>query len=135
MKNIIRSVSAVLAGLVVLTVLSFVLEGVTNALLARAFSGPLPDPSAPGHNVPVRLFDLLLTLASVAAGGYVTAWLANPSTATRHAVILGVMEVIMTIGAMFALGNAAPLWSWIAAIIFIIPAAWLGSHVRTNNGT
>ena len=135
MRSFARGVVAVLAGLVVLTVLSFALEALANALLGGALSESMADQPPSGHTVPVRLLSLALTLASVAAGGYVTAWIAGRGKATRHALILGIMEVVMTVGAMLVMGNAAPLWSWIAAIVLIIPAAWLGGRVRSRATT
>ena len=130
--KIVRSVLAVLAGLVTLTVVSLALEAAANPLLMHAFPAALPNEAALSQNVPARLLTLLLTMASVAVGGYVTAWIAS-GAAARHAVIMGGIEVLMTIAAMLVLQDKAPLWSWIAAIVLIVPAAWLGSRVRLHS--
>ncbi len=129
--KIVRSVLAVFAGLVALTIVSLALEAATNPLLLHAFPQALPNQAALSHNVPARLVSLVFTMASVAVGGYVTAWIAARA-ATGHAIVMGVIEVFMTVGAMLILRDAAPVWSWIAAMVLIVPAAWLGSQLRTR---
>ena len=126
-----RSVLAVLAGLVVLTVTSFAIEAVANPLLMRMFPGALPNEAAMNHNVAAKLFMTAYTMLCVAAGGYVTAWLARRAP-VRHAVIMGAIEAAMTIGVMISLPGHAPLWSWIVGIALIVPAAWCGGMMRAK---
>jgi predicted aconitase with swiveling domain len=114
----LRSALAVIAGILVLTVASFAIEAVADPLMSR--------------NVPARIFMLAYTMLCVAAGGYVTAWLARRSQ-VRHAVIMGVIEAVFTVGAMMALPGHAPLWSWVAGIVLIIPAAWFGGMLRAKS--
>jgi hypothetical protein len=113
----IRSALAVLAGILVLTITSFAIEAAANPFMIQ--------------NVPARIFTLAYTMLCVAAGGYVTAWLARRAE-VRHAVIMGVIEAVFTVGAMLALPGHAPLWSWVAGIVLIIPAAWFGGWIRAN---
>jgi hypothetical protein len=120
----IRSALAVLAGILALTVSSFAIEAVVNPLMTQVMI----------QKVPARIFTLAYTLLCVAAGGYVTAWLAHRAE-VRHAVIMGAIEAVFTVGAMLALPGHAPLWSWIAGIALIIPAAWLGGMLRAKIGT
>jgi hypothetical protein len=54
----IRSVLAVLAGIVVLTVASFAIEAVADPLLLRTFPHALPNRAAMSHNLPATLFQL-----------------------------------------------------------------------------
>jgi hypothetical protein len=106
---LIRSVLAVLAGIVTLTVVSFGIEalvGGDNKILMSAYS-----------------------LASIAAGGYVTAWLAARSP-VRHAVIMGAIQALMTFGVMFQMLDQMPLWGWLVGVALTIPAAWLGGVLR-----
>ena len=127
----IRSALAVFAGIVVLTVASFAIEAVANPLLMKLFPNALPNAAAMIHNVPARIFMLVYTMLCVAAGGYVTAWVARGSE-IRHAVIMGAIEAVFTIAAMLGLPGQAPTWSWIAAIVLTIPAAWFGGSVRAR---
>jgi peptidoglycan/LPS O-acetylase OafA/YrhL len=115
-----RSALAILAGILVLTVTSFAIEAVANPAMIQ--------------NVPARIFTLAYTMLCVAAGGYTTAWLARRSE-VRHAVIMGVIEAVFTVAAMLALPGHAPLWSWIAGIVLVVPAAWFGGWIRAKIGT
>jgi peptidoglycan/LPS O-acetylase OafA/YrhL len=115
-----RSALAILAGILVLTVTSFAIEAATNPATIQ--------------NVAARIFTLAYTMLCVAAGGYTTAWLARRSE-VRHAVIMGVIEAVFTVAAMLALPGHAPLWSWIAGIVLVVPAAWFGGWIRAKIGT
>ena len=131
----IRSILAVLAGLVVLTMVSFAIEAVADPLLMHLFPAALPNAAALASNLPARLFMLLYTAASIAAGGYVTAWIARRSQLI-HAAIMGAIELAFTLYVMIAApipeANPAPRWAWIAGMILIIPAAYLGAAARVK---
>ena len=51
------------------------------------------------------------TLVCVAGGGYVAARVAR-QTEVRHALVLGAIEVVFTIGAMLQLRRSDRLWIW-----------------------
>ena len=127
----IRGALAILAGVVVLTVTSFAIEAVVDPLLLRTFPKALPNRAAIGHNLPATLFQLAYTLLCIAAGGYVTAWLARRSQ-VRHAVIMGIVELALTVWAMFAFPGEAPLRNWILSMLLIVPAAWCGAMIRAR---
>jgi len=126
-----RSVLAVLAGIVVLTVASFAIEWATDPLLLRLFPHALPNQAALSHNVPAKLFMMAYTFLSVAAGGYVTACFARRAE-VLHAVVMGAVEAAMTVWAMMKVSHQAPLWTWIAGIALVVPAAWCGGALRTS---
>ena len=117
-----RSVFAVVAGIVTLTVASFAIEGAVGLLV-----------NAPVVNQQLwfRMLTMGYTLACVAAGGYVAAWLARRME-VRHAVVMGAVEAMFTIGAMIQLRESQPLWTWTAGIALIVPAAWLGGMIRAK---
>ena len=127
----IRSILAVLAGLVVIIVTSFGIEAAANPLLMRMFPDALPNEVAMSHNAAVWLFTFVYTFFCVVAGGYITAWVAG-RYAVRHAVVLGVLQSALTIPAMMAFPDKAPLWGWIASMIVVIPAAWCGGLVYSR---
>ena len=62
MWPMIRSILAVVAGIVVLTIVSFAIEAVADPLLMRMFPAALPDAAALSANFPARLFMLAYTL-------------------------------------------------------------------------
>ena len=108
LERMIRSVLAVIAGIVTLTALSFGIEaivGADNKLLMSAY-----------------------TLLSIVAGGYATAWIAAHSP-VRHAVIMGAVQALMTFSVMFTMRDSMPLWGWAASIALTIPAAWCGAKL------
>jgi len=127
----IRSILAVLAGIAVLTVTSFAIEAVANPMLLRMFPAALPNESAINHNLPATLFLFTYTSLCVAAGGYVTAWLARRSE-SLHAMIMGGVQALLTTWAMFSIPDQAPLRNWIVGIVLTVPAAWCGGMLRAR---
>ncbi|HXO43861.1 MAG TPA: hypothetical protein VN846_00200 [Candidatus Cybelea sp.] len=130
----IRSVAAVLAGIVVLTILSFAIEAAANPLVLRAFPDALGVGAPLRHALPARLFMMAYTMLSIAAGGYVTAWIAR-SAKVWHAVVMGAIELALTAYAMFELPHQAPLWSWLTGMVLLVPAAWLGAVFRVKHSS
>lgn len=131
----IRSVLAVLAGIVVLTIVSFGIEAAADPLLMHLFPAALPDAAALSRNFPARLLMLAYTTFAIGLGGYITAWIANRAR-VWHAAIMGAIEVAFTlyvmIAAPFPEAHQAPRWGWIAGMILMIPAAALGGLIRAR---
>lgn len=134
----IRSILAVLAGLIVLTIVAFGIEAVADPLLMHLFPAALPDATALTRNFPARLFMLAYTTLAIAAGGYVTAWIARRAP-ILHAAIMGVIEVAFTLYVMIAAPfpevRQAPRWGFIVGMILMVPAAALGGAVRTKQSS
>ncbi len=129
----IRSALAVLAGIVTLTITSFAIEAAADPLMTRLFPHALPNRAAISHNLPATIFLFAYTALCVAAGGYVTAWLARRSP-VLHSLLMGAVQVALTVLAMMSasLRNEAPLRNWIGALVFTIPAAWCGGLLRAK---
>jgi hypothetical protein len=131
----IRSILAVLAGLVVLTIAAFAIETAVNPLLIHMFPGAIPDAAALSRNFPARLLMLAYTTFSIGLGGYATAWIASRAK-IWHAAIMGAIEIAFTLYVMIAAPfpevRLAPRWSWIVGIIPMVPAACLGAYIRTK---
>jgi hypothetical protein len=125
-----RSVLAVLAGLVVLTVAAFAIEAASNAVLLSEQFGAA-DPLAVRQHQVFRAYLLATTLLSVVAGGYTAALIAKTAK-IGHAIALGVVEVVFTIGAMIAVDDGTPLWIWAAGILLLLPAAWAGGWLESR---
>jgi hypothetical protein len=119
----LRSVLAVLAGLVVILITSFGIEAVANPLLAKMLG--LPNEAALPHNMVVWLVTFSYSFVCVIGGGWVTARLA-PKLPVRHALALGLIQSLLTIPAWLAFPAQAPIWGWILSMILVIPGAWLG---------
>ena len=71
------------------------------------------------------------TFASVALGGYVTAWIATRAK-VRHAVTMGVIEALFTVWLLSTRFHQPLLPSLIKAVIVCIPSAWLGGLWRAK---
>jgi hypothetical protein len=130
----IRSILAILTGLAVIIVTSFGIEAAVDPLLMRMFPDALPNEAAMSHNIPAWLFTFAYTFLCVVAGGYVTARFAARH-AIRHALILGLVQSALTIPAMLAFADKAPLWGWITSMILVIPAAWWGGLIYSRSAT
>lgn len=125
----IRSVVAVIAGIATLTMTSFAIEAGVNPLLLRLFPHALPSGWALNHNTGVKLITLAYTALCVAAGGFVTAWVARRAKVI-HAVVMGVVEVGLTVWVMFEMPQQAPRWAWLLGVAMILPMAWIGAALR-----
>ncbi len=121
-----RSVLAVLAGFVVIFVLSI---GTDQILHATGVYPPWGQTMA----------DSLFALATVyrilygVLGCWVTARLA-PDRPMAHAMALGVIGVLLSLaGLVFARKQGpefGPLWYSIAIVAIALPCAWLGGRIR-----
>ena len=133
----VRSILAVLAGLVALTIVSFAIEIAADPLLMHLFPRALPDAAALAGNLPVRLFMVAYTTFAIGVGGYVTAWIARRSRLTL-AAIMGAIEVAFTLYVMIAgpfhEAHPAPQLVWIAGLVLMIPTACLGAAIRDKQG-
>lgn len=122
MKNILKSIGAVLAGMVFIGVT----HTGTDAILEGA--GVLPK----GHLfVGTGLILAVLGYRAVFSffGCYLSAWLA-PRNPLRHALVLGgIGMVLSSIGAIVAGDHLGPAWyPWTLAAISL-PIAWLGGKL------
>ena len=128
----IRSILAVLAGIATLTAASFAIEAAVDPLLMRLFPQALPNEAAIAYNLPAMLLQVSYTTLCIIAGGYVTAWLARRAR-IQHAVIMGAIEVGLTVLAMRAFADKAPLRMWIASMMITAPAAWCGGVLAARS--
>jgi hypothetical protein len=125
----VRSVLSVLAGIAVLTVVSFAIEVALGPLLLRAFPEALPGPEALSSNPWVRAVTFAYGLMCVAAGGYVAARVAR-RLPIKHAAAMGMIQAGLTIMAMLSpVGNHAARLQWIVTAILSIPVALVGGVV------
>jgi hypothetical protein len=132
----IRSILAVVAGLLALTIISFAIEAAADPLLLHLFPAALPDSAALVMSLPARLFMVAYTTFAIMVGGYVTAWIARRSRLTL-AAIMGAIEVAFTLYVMMAApfheAHPAPRWVFITGIILMIPAACLGAAIKRRH--
>lgn len=127
-RPILRSVGAVLTGVVADVLLTI---GTDIVLHATGVFPPLGQP--------MKDADALMLLATAyrlvygVAGSYITARLA-PNRPVRHALIYGVVGLVVCIAGAMATWNRGPAfgphWYPLALIATVIPCAWLGGQLR-----
>lgn len=130
----VRSVLAILAGILTLTAISFGIEAIANELLLKLFPGSFADSAALSHNLAARVLMFTYTTGSIAAGAMVTAWLARRAP-LQHAAAMGIVQTGFNIGVMVAMWNHAPAIVWIIALIQTLPAALLGGWLFTRHAS
>ena len=126
MKNIFRSIGAVLAGIIAGAALSI---GTDFALAALHVFPPVASTSfLPWMLVLALFYRSIYTVVS----GYVTAMLA-PQRPMLHVTILGIIGIIVSaIGAVVG-WNLSQHWYPLALIVIALPCAWLGGTLRIHN--
>ena len=132
MWPVLRSVLAVLAGIVAMAIVTLAIESTAIPLLMRLFPTAFPDHVAFSHNFWARLLIVGYTMLAVAISGYVAAWIARRSV-ILHAVIAGAVQIALT--AYFVLVASYPIiepptWKWIVMLILTLPAAAFGGMLR-----
>lgn len=124
-----RSVAAVLAGFVTLSVALYAMQGVGTAVMLRLYP-ELPDTaSVINQNTLTRVCWLIWETMSMVAAGFVTARLA-PRFEVHHATVMGAIQAVVTLWAMLSVRGDEPLWFWLTGIAMMIPAAWFGGSLR-----
>ena len=119
-----RSIVAVLAGFVVIVVLSVGVDQVLHSLAVYPPWGqPMYDPMLNALAFSYRVVISVL-------GCYITARLA-PRAPMRHALILGAIGVVVSAAGAFAAAgrNLGPMWYPVALILVSMPCAWLGGRL------
>jgi hypothetical protein len=123
-RRTLRSIGAVVAGLLAIVVLSTAADAVLHA------TGVYPP-------FPERMADELFALATAyriafgIAGCWLTARLA-PHGPLRHALVLGGIGTLLSIAGAAAMWAYGPAWYSLAVIAISLPCAWAGArlHVR-----
>jgi hypothetical protein len=124
-RSILRSVGAVLAGLLFVIIITTATDALMHA------TGIFPPWGQPMSD---SLFVLALAYRVVygIAGGYITARLA-PGNPVKHALVLGVIGFVLSVAGAAATWNRGPEfgphWYPLALIVIAIPTAWLGGKL------
>jgi hypothetical protein len=126
----VRSVAAVLAGFVTLSVAIYTMQGVGTAIL-RQMNPDLPaTASIVNYSMGTRVFWLIWETTSMMAAGYVTARLAA-SSHVMHATVMGAIQGVVTLSAMSSVRSEEPIWFWLTGMALMIPAASIGGWLQS----
>ncbi len=121
-KETLKSIGAIIAGFATGAVLSII----TDIILQKA--GVMK--TEPFVENPVWLIAIIILYRTVfnTLGCYLTARLA-PNKPMKHAIILGIIGVVLTIVGLIAMWDIPPRWYPISLIILTLPSAWLGGRM------
>lgn len=124
-RNILRSAGAVLAGLLVVIIITTA----TDALLH--VTGIFPPWGKPMSDA-LFLLAFAYRIVYGIVGGYITGRLA-PDKPVKHAVVLGAIGFVLSLAGAAATWNRGPefgpKWYPLALIVIAIPTAWLGGKL------
>ncbi len=125
--KILKSIGAVLAGFMVV----FILSVVTDIILEK--SGVFPPLNQPESYLWwMYLLALIYRTIYTILGGYITAILA-PNRPMSHVIILGIIGVILsTIGTIVNWNkmSASDAWYPVLLIVLALPSVWLGGILK-----
>lgn len=128
-SSMLRSLGAVLAGVAAIVVLSLGTDVVLHVL------GVYPPWDQTMSDQLALLATAYRTLYAV-VGSYITARLA-PNRPLQHALVIGLIGIVLNAGAAIATWNHAPPygphWYPVVLIVISLPCAWVGGKlVRTQ---
>ena len=120
--RLLRSIGATLAGLLAIVILSTATD---MALHATGIYPPINERMSSD-----KLFVLATAYRIIfgIAGCYLAARLA-PDRPMKHALILGVVGLVLSIAGAAAMWDAGPGWYSLAIIAIALPCAWIGGKV------
>lgn len=121
-KETLKSIGAIIAGFATGAILSII----TDIILQKA--GVMK--TEPFVENPVWLIAIIILYRTVfnTLGCFLTARLA-PNKPMKHAIILGIIGVVLTIVGLIAMWDIPPRWYPISLIILTLPSAWLGGRM------
>jgi hypothetical protein len=115
-----RSIVAIVTGFIIIGALA---QG-TSMLLMRTAPGAF-DANGRGTTAALELAMHAYVFAYATFGCWLTGRMA-PNRPMRHALILGVLGLILNITGTAMTWNTAPLWSHLLGVGLVMPAAYLG---------
>jgi peptidoglycan/LPS O-acetylase OafA/YrhL len=124
----LRSLGAVLAGIMADVILTVGTDSILHATgVYPPWGQPLTDADA------LMLLATIYRLVYGIAGSYITARLA-PNRPVRHALVCGVVGLVICIAGAVATWNGGPAfgphWYPLTLIATAVPCAWLGGQLR-----
>lgn len=121
-----RSVWAVLAGFILIGILSFGTDAIMHAMSPWAF-----DEKGGTSNMPILIVSMLYSAVYGLVGCYFTARLA-PHNPMKHSLILGLIGLVVTGLINVGLWGSVPAWYSIINVAVVMPLAWYAGRLREN---
>lgn len=120
----LRSLGAVVAGLIAIIVLS---TAVDIVLHETGFYPPWGDPMNHVHAAVATAYRIVISIF----GCWFAARLA-PARPQQHAIVLGIIGVILSLAGAVATWNSGlgPQWYALGLAVVSLPCAWIGGRLR-----
>jgi hypothetical protein len=125
-KNIFKSIGAILGGIIAGAILSIA----TDFILEK--TGVFPPQKSGLFIWWMLLLALIYRGIYTVFSGYVTSSWA-PNKPMQHAIILGIIGVVVTILGSIANWDKSAGWYPIALILITLPCTWLGGKIQAHN--
>jgi hypothetical protein len=125
----VRSILAVLIGIVAMAAVAFAVEIPLRLLTFRLLSDTFPDQATLDSNVGWMLSQSLYTVPALILGGYVAAWLA-PRRGLAHAVAMAIVQELLIVVLIFEPPHPTPSWIWAIGLIVTPTAIIYGGYLR-----
>ena len=121
-KQTLKSIGAVLSGFALLVILSIMMDSIlenTGVMKTEPFS-----------ENPIWLILIIILYRTIfnTLGCFMTARLA-PNKQMKHAIILGIIGVVLTTVGLIVMWDIPPRWYPISLIVLTLPAAWIGGKM------
>jgi hypothetical protein len=134
MRSALRSIAAVVAGFITASVVMMIIETINGRVLypdlAKAADGATDRETLRSLLATAPIGALLVVIVGWilggVAGGWTTARLAARATA-GHGLVLGALLTLAGVANNLML--PPPLWFWIASLVVLVPAAYLGARL------
>jgi hypothetical protein len=134
MRSALRSIAAVVVGFIAASIVMMIIETINVRVLypglARAAQGVTDRETLRALFAKAPLGALLVVIAGWilggVAGGWTTGRLAARATA-GHGLVLGALFTLAGVANNLML--PPPLWFWIASLVMLMPAAYLGARL------
>lgn len=126
-RRLLRSAGAVLLGFVTVVVLSLGTDQVLHVLQVY------PPWGQPMHDPGLNLLALSYRIVYAVAGSYLAARFA-PRSPMRHALVLGVLGLIVSVAGAIATipMDLGPAWYPIGLALTALPCGWLGGVLHSR---
>ncbi len=121
-----RSILSIFVGFVIIAVIGLGGDAILKQIKPQSFTveGAVSDPS-------LLMLILAYTVLAIVLAGYATASLA-PKTKLGHALVLGIIQLVLSIAATVNYFYTAPAWWHALSLAAIIPAVWIGGKLRVR---
>lgn len=136
MGKVLRSIFAVIGGMVISTFLILAVEAVGMMIFPPPPGTDMTNPEvvkALMANAPagVLLFVLLGWILGTFAGAWAAARIARRAP-LAHGMVIGALGLAGAVANMLRIPH--PAWFWVLGVAVFLPAAWLGARIAAAGG-